>query len=92
MENFEWHKEKADLNIKKHNVSFEESLTVFDDPLGIYKPDDEHSISEERGYLIGNSYKNRLLVVSFTERNNKIRIITARLATKNERKYYENQS
>lgn len=89
MESFEWHKEKAELNFKKHNVSFEEAITVFDDTLGIYKTDDEHSIGEERCYLIGNSIKNRLLVVSFTERGNNIRIITARLATKNERKYYE---
>ena len=91
MEYFEWHKEKAELNFKKHNVSFEEAKTVFNDPLGLHKSDDAHSIGEERSYIIGNSNKNRLLVVSFTERRKYIRIITARLATKNERKYYENQ-
>ena len=91
MLNFEWHREKENLNIKKHNVTFNEAQTVFEDPLGIYKLDYVHSIGEERSYLIGNSNKNRLIVVSFTERADKIRIISARLATKNERIIYENR-
>ena len=92
MEQFEWHRNKEELNQKKHNVSFDEAKTVFEDPLAIYKPDFIHSIDEERSYLIGNSNKNRLLVVSFTERENNIRIISARLATKKEKRIYENKS
>lgn len=92
MEQFEWHDKKDEINQKKHGVSFEEATTVFDDPLAIYKHDPEHSIVEERSYLIGNSAKNKLLVVSFTERENNIRIITARFATKTERKIYEKQN
>ena len=89
---FEWHSKKDELNQKKHSISFNEAKSVFDDPLGIYKQDIEHSIGEERSYIIGNSMTNKLIVVSFTERGNNIRIISARLATKIEKKVYENQS
>ena len=92
MEQFEWHSKKDELNQKKHGISFAEAKHVFFDPLAIYKQDIEHSIGEKRSYIIGNSIKNKLLVVSFTERENNIRIITARLATKIEKKNYENQS
>ncbi|HPO63063.1 MAG TPA: BrnT family toxin [Candidatus Kapabacteria bacterium] len=91
MEQFEWHNEKNELNQKKHNISFQEAITIFEDPLAIYKPDTEHSDFEERSYIIGKSNKNKLIVVSFTERQNNIRIITARLATKKEIRNYENQ-
>lgn len=92
MEQFEWYRKKDEINQKKLGISFQEAKTVFDDPLGIFKQDDEHSIAEERSYIIGHSIKNKLLVVAFTERENIIRIITARLATKKEKKTYENQS
>lgn len=92
MEQFEWHRRKNETNQQKHDVDFEEASTVFEDYLAIYKQDIDHSIGEERSYLIGNSIKNRLIVVSFTEREENIRIISARLATKLEKKYYENQS
>ena len=92
MNKFEWHDEKALINQKKHKVTFDEAKTVFDDPLAIYKPDLLHSIGEVRSYIIGYSIKNKLLVVSFSERGEYIRLITARLASKNEKKTYENQS
>lgn len=88
---FEWHDKKNEINLMKHGISFEEAATVFDDILAIYKQDFEHSIVEERSYIIGHSLKNKLLVVAFTQRNQNIRIITARNATKNERRYYEAQ-
>jgi hypothetical protein len=92
MEQFEWHRKKDELNQQKHNISFNEAKSVFNDSLSINKKDIEHSIGEERSYIIGNSMRNKLLVVSFTERGNNIRIISARLATKKEKKVYENQS
>jgi len=89
---FEWHDKKNEINILKHKISFEEATTVFDDMFAVYKQDFEHSIGEERSYIIGHSLKNKLLVVAFTERNHNIRIITARNATKIERRYYEAQN
>jgi len=86
---FEWDSEKAKKNIKIHNVSFDEASTVFKDILSLTIYDPLHSEEEHRFVLIGNSYKNRLLVVAHTERGDKIRIISARKATKNERKQYE---
>jgi uncharacterized protein len=88
--NFEWDEDKSKLNLKKHNVSFEEAISVFNDNLSLTIEDNEHSIYETRFIDIGISNKNRLLVVSYTERENKIRIISCRLATKKERKIYEN--
>jgi len=86
---FEWNREKAQNNVKKHKVSFEEAITVFYDPLSASFNDDEHSINEDRFITIGYSSKNRLLVVAHTEKENTIRIISARFATKNERKRHE---
>ncbi|HFB52075.1 MAG TPA: BrnT family toxin [Anaerolineae bacterium] len=86
---FSWNREKAKRNIKKHGVDFEEALTVFSDPLAAIFFDEEHSIDENREIIIGHSVKNRLLLVSFTERDDAIRIISARVATKKERKDYE---
>jgi hypothetical protein len=86
---FEWNREKAQNNVKKHKVSFEEAITVFYDPLSATFNDDEHSINEDRFITIGYSSKNRLLVVAHTEKENTIRIISARFATKNERKRHE---
>jgi len=86
---FEWNKIKAIYNLKKHNVSFEEALTVWDDEFAAFLHDPSHSEEEDRYLLIGYSSYNNLLFVSFTERNNRIRIISSRKATKSERKRHE---
>ena len=87
---FEWDKQKALSNIKKHGVSFEEAITVFSNPLAYIFDDEEHSINEKREIIIGHSINNRLLVVCFTGwGKNIIRIFSARLATKKEREDYE---
>ena len=87
---FEWDREKEKLNIGKHNVSFEEAVTVFYDPISATFDDPAHSIGERRLITIGFSSHGRLLVVSHTERVKTIRIISARLATSQERKRHEN--
>jgi hypothetical protein len=86
---FEWDPQKAESNIEKHGVSFEEASTVFRDPLSLTIDDPLHSTGEVRMIQIGISHKNRLLVVVHTERENNIRIISARKATKKERNNYE---
>ena len=77
-------------NFEKHGITFDEASTVFKDTLSLTIEDPLHSYDEERLVLIGMSYKNRLLVVVHTEREESIRIISARKALKRERKYYEN--
>ena len=89
---FEWHPRKAAQNKRKHGVSFEEASTVFSDPLSATVSDPEHSHNEERFILIGYSSKNRLLMVSHTERHDRIRIISARELTSLERQEYEQYS
>jgi uncharacterized protein len=88
---FEWDRQKAALNIKRHdNISFDEASTVFDDPLAYIFDDKEHSQNESRELIIGHSLLGHLLIVSFTERaKDVIRIISARSATNAERKDYE---
>jgi len=88
---FEWDKHKAVSNLKKHKISFQESSTIFSDPLAYIFDDDEHSTPEEqREIIIGHSEKHRLLLTCFTERvANIIRIFSARLATTKERQNYE---
>lgn len=87
---FEWDPKKADANLRKHGVSFEEAMTVFDDQLAEIYYDKDHSLIEHREIAFGHSIAQRLLVVCFVERTeNLIRIISARLATKQERKDYE---
>ena len=86
---FEWDPQKAKSNIEKHGVSFEEASTVFRDPLSLTINDPLHSTGEVRMVQIGISHKDRLLVVVHTERGDNIRIISARKATKKERKIYE---
>jgi uncharacterized DUF497 family protein len=87
---FEWDDSKADTNLNKHGVSFEEAKTVFVNPLAVIFNDEMHSsMNEQREIIIGHSRQNRLLLVSFTERSNTIRIISARLATRREREDYE---
>lgn len=90
--NFEWNPEKAAANIEKHGVSFEEAATAFGDPLSLTISDPDHSDSEDRFVLLGQSYSGRLLVVVHTERGDGIRIISARLATRYERRSYEEGS
>ncbi len=86
---FEWDPNKARKNIKVHGLSFDEACTAFKDTLSLTIYDPLHSDKEDRFILIGNSSKNRLVVIVHTERGDKIRIISARVATKNERKQYE---
>jgi len=86
---FDWNNEKAKINFQKHNISFEETMTVWDDEYAAFLHDPEHSKIEDRYLLIGYSSKNSLLFVSFTERNEKIRLISSRKATKSERKRHE---
>lgn len=87
---FEWDDDKAKSNWIKHDVSFDEATTVFDDPLARIFDDELHSTDERREIIIGHSISNRLLVVCFTERpSERIRIINARLQTPKERKAYE---
>ena len=86
---FEWDEQKAKLNLSKHVISFEEATFVFSDPLAYIFDDQWHSIGEQREIIIGSDRTHRLLLVCFTEKNNKIRIISARLATKKERQDYE---
>ena len=86
---FEWDDDKAASNELKHDISFEEARTVFTNPLAVIFGDKVHSDNEDREIIIGHSWKNRLLLVSFTERPDAIRLISARKATRNERKDYE---
>jgi len=86
---FEWDPEKARSNVAKHDVSFDEASTAFRDTLSNTIGDPLHMGDEERFVLIGYSYRNRLLVVVHTERGDRVRIISARLVTKTERKCHE---
>jgi len=86
---FEWDREKASANLKKHRVAFDEAATVFYDPLAATFDDPDHSASERRFITVGYSSRGRLLVVSHTERGNSLRIISARLASAQERKRHE---
>jgi len=86
---FEWDSRKATANRRKHGVTFEEAATVFGDPLAVLFDDKDHSIGERREIMIGHSDAHRFLLVAFTERRGKIRIISARHATKRERRDYE---
>ena len=87
--NFEWDANKADSNLSKHGVSFDEAATVFDDPLYLDFFDPDHSYSEYRYIIIGRSSDKRLLFVSYTEHGETVRLISAREATRRERKDYE---
>jgi uncharacterized protein len=86
---FEWDFKKASSNLLKHHVSFEEAATALSDPMAATGSDPDHSIVEDRYVTFGISKKGRLLVVSHTEDGDVIRIISARIANKGERKIYE---
>ena len=85
----EWNESKNLLNQKKHRVSFEEAATVFSDPLETTIDDPDHTLTEHRFISIGESFMKRLLVVSYAESADKIRIISARRPTTRERHAYE---
>ena len=89
---FEWNPDKADINLRKHNISFHEATTVFDDSLSVTFPDPDHSIGEERYVIIGMSELGKVLIVSHTDRENRIRIISARTANRQEKRFYEEGS
>ena len=86
---FEWDKRKASSNTKKHNVTFEEATTVFGDPLSLTVADPDTTRSERRFIIIGRSPLGRTLVVVHVEKGDNIRIVSARLATRREKRAYE---
>jgi uncharacterized DUF497 family protein len=86
---FEWDKNKAAANLLKHDVSFDEAKTVFSDPLYVDFYDIDHSDDEHRYIIVGQSPQDRLLIVSYTEREYAIRLISAREAIRQEREIYE---
>jgi uncharacterized DUF497 family protein len=86
---FEWDETKARANLRKHRVAFSEAATVFGDLLSTTFPDPDHSVEEDRYITVGRSDRDRILVVSHTDRDDRIRIISARKAIRRERKAYE---
>ena len=84
-----WDKKKATENLRKHDVSIDETQTVFDDPLYVDFYDPDHSNDEHRFLIVGESRRRRLLIVSYTERGDAARLISAREVTEKERKHYE---
>jgi uncharacterized protein len=89
---YEWDPSKAVTNLQKHGVGFEEAQALFDNPLALIFDDPLHSIDERREIIIGHSDRSRLLLVSFTERPQAVRIISARPVTAQERQDYERNS
>lgn len=88
---FNWDRTKAARNLFKHDVSFEEATTVFNDPLSDTFPDPDHSLEEQRFVIIRASERGRIIVVSHTDEDEIVRIISAREATYGERKAYEEE-
>ncbi len=87
---FEWDPGKARRNLQKHGVAFDEAVTVCDEPLAAIFQDQDHSADEEREIIVGYSILNRLLLVCFTERpRDRVRILSARVATAQERRRHE---
>ena len=86
---FEWDARKYEANLRKHRIDFEEARTVFSDPLAAFFDDPDHSVDEGRELVVEHSNRGRLLFVSFTERDGKVRIISARSATRVERQGHE---
>ena len=86
---YEWDEEKAARNLEKHGISFADAATVFNDPLYVDFYDPDHSSDEQRYLVIGMSREGHLVIVSYTERNDVIRLISAREVTSAERKAYE---
>lgn len=88
----EWDSTKEVANQRKHGISFYEAATVFFDPLSLTAPAVEHSMGEQRRNIIGVSSEGELVVVTYTERQHRLRIISARTPTKSERRDYEEGS
>jgi uncharacterized DUF497 family protein len=88
---FEWDEHKGADNLRQHGVSFNEATEAFGDPLSVNMPDPDHSIGEERFLLLGLSSRGRLLVVSYAERGTRTRLISARIASRSERRQYEEE-
>jgi uncharacterized DUF497 family protein len=86
---FEWDPKKAEINQKKHGVNFQEAASVFGDPLAVTFEDPDHSINEYRYITFGLSFNKRLLVVSHADRDERTRIINARVMDRKERQIYE---
>jgi len=86
---FEWDSQKADSNLKKHGVSFQEAASVFGDALSITYYDPDHSVREHRFITVGMSRAGRVLMVAHTDRRDNVRVISARKTTREERRYYE---
>jgi hypothetical protein len=89
---FEWDPSKAAKNVRKHRVSFIEATTVFSDPLSTTVPDPDHSLAEDRYIIVGVSNRRRLVMVAYSERVERIRIISARALTRAEREAYEEET
>ena len=89
--NFAWDPDKAASNKQKHGITFDEARSVFFDPLATSFADEVHSDMEVREFIVGHSRQSRLLVVCFTERQDGIRLISARVATRLERQDYEDR-
>lgn len=85
---FTWHPEKAARNLEKHGISFLQAQTVFNDPYALIVDDPNHSSEEHREIIMGHSNEQHFLIVSFTERTDGIRIISARFAEPKEKRYY----
>jgi uncharacterized DUF497 family protein len=88
---FEWDSRKARSNFSKHGISFEEASTIFGDSFSLTVPDPDHSITERRYITVGRAFSGNLLVVVHTDRGNNIRIISARRASRRERRFYEQE-
>ncbi len=86
---FEWDSRKARSNLAKHHIGFEEASTIFGDALSLTIADPEHSRTENRYITMGRAFNGKLLVVVHTDRSDNIRIISARRASRRERKFYE---
>jgi len=89
---FEWDEDKAARNLRTHRVAFDEAATVFGDFLSTTFPGPDHSLNEDRFITLGTSDRGRVLLISHTDREDRIRIISARKATRRERKIYEEES
>lgn len=86
---FEWEGRKANANLRKHRLDFEEASSVFEDPLALTFLDEDHSVDERREITIGCTMKQRVVFVSHCSRGGTFRIISARFATNSERQQYE---
>jgi uncharacterized DUF497 family protein len=89
--NFEWNSERAAENLERHGISFEEAATAFGDPLSITIGDPDHSEAEDRFILLGMTFRGRLVVVVHTDRGENVRVISARIPTRRERQFYEQE-